>query len=82
MSGEADEQPVPHEDIDYAVENALWVADATRTTGTPRRSFMEVFEAQLQTHWRELLVVHQSGEEPEPATDSGSEQTGLAGWSA
>lgn len=67
---------VPAEDIDYAVENALWVADATRGVGVPTRPYMEVFLAQLDEHWSALQALHAGDPPVEPDTQQATLEVG------
>jgi len=66
---------VPPQDIDYAVENALWVAHAVITADQPvHRSYLDVFGSQLTTHWEELERLY-----PKPSDDeSDTEQQTLS----
>lgn len=60
---------IPPEDVDYAVENALWVAHAALTTRTSvALDYLKVFESQLVTHWRELEKLHWEPSDPTEQT--------------
>lgn len=69
---------VPLADVDYAVENALWVA-STVVTGPmsgPTAGFTSIFCDQLETHWRALRTLHAADASRPPLT----RQATLGGW--
>lgn len=64
---------VPDEDERYAIELAFEVARVAKrppvASGIPDRTFMEVFESQLETHWNCLVDLHAEETSPEPSTE-------------
>ena len=68
------EHNVPREDVDYAVENALWIASCCQEVGD-RRSFMDVFASQLETHWDCLLALWADDGQDNESADETVQQT-------
>lgn len=65
---------IPGEDVSYAVENALWIADCV-VEHSPTEDYLAVFDRQLETHWDALLALHQH--DRDETTDDAGEQLTL-----
>lgn len=73
-------QAVRTENLDYVVENALWVATANAEDGYLwKRTFTDCFVAQAERHWKELLKLERGrvAEEEQSQEEEPTEQATL-----